>query len=213
MASGFKKSEAPGSTLVPTTQTDFPVYVDLQRLGITTLAEANSVRVYADQAKTTEWAREIVSVNEMHFKVPSISATTVSYIDWDGERSDYAIDATYGAENVWTNNYVAVWHLEEDPTGSSPQMQDSTANANHGTTVGTFSSSDSIVGTIGEGLKFDGSNAVDIPNSSTIHPSPNITVSSYLSFASVSTNTRVISDWHQNSSSDRWIFYLNGGRI
>ena len=213
MAAGFKKAEAPGATLVPTTQTDFPGYVNLARLGITTLAEAQSVRVYADSGKTTEWAREIVSVTEMHFKIPSMSATTIPFVDWDGVRSDYAIDATYGAENVWTNNYVAVWHLEKDPTGTSPQMKDSTANANHGTTVGTFISSDSIVGTIGKGLKFDGSNAVNIPDSPTIHPSPNITVSSYLSFASVASNTRAISDWHQSAYADRWIFYLNGGSI
>ena len=48
------------------TQTNFPAYVNLTRLGITGLAQAQSVRVYSDVGKTTELAREIVSASEMH---------------------------------------------------------------------------------------------------------------------------------------------------
>ena len=47
MASGFKQATVNAAD-VPASQTDFPSYVDLSRLGITTLAEAQSVRVYAD---------------------------------------------------------------------------------------------------------------------------------------------------------------------
>ena len=44
MAAGFKTATVNASD-VPSTQTNFPSYVDLSRLGITTLAEAESVRV------------------------------------------------------------------------------------------------------------------------------------------------------------------------
>ena len=118
MASGFKTATVNASD-VPATQTDFPSYVDLSRLGITTLAEAQSVRVYADSAKTTEWAREIVSATEMHVKVPSLTSTTDIYVDWDGVSADYAVTDTYGRNAVWSG-YRAVYHLDglTDSTGN-----------------------------------------------------------------------------------------------
>lgn len=117
MAAGFKTATV-ASGDVPATQTDFPSYVDLSRLGITTLAEAQSVRVYADSGKTTEWAREIVSATEMHVKVPSLTSTTSIYVDWDGSSADYAATDTYGRNAVWSG-YRAVYHLEDttDATG------------------------------------------------------------------------------------------------
>jgi hypothetical protein len=31
----------------------------------------------------------------------------------------------------WDSNYVGVWHFKEDPSGTAPQMKDSTSNGNH----------------------------------------------------------------------------------
>lgn len=110
MAAGFKTATINAAS-VPSTQTDFPAFVDLSRLGITTLAEAQSVRVYADSGKTTQWAREIVSATEMHVKVPSLTSTVAIYVDWDGVSADYAVTDTYGRNAVWTG-YRAVYHYE-----------------------------------------------------------------------------------------------------
>ncbi len=117
MAAGFKTATVNASS-VAATQTNFPSYVDLSRLGITTTAEANSVRVYADSGKTTEWAREIVSVSEMHVKIPSLTTTTSIYVDWDGSRADYAASDTYGRNAVWSD-YKFVFHLESDGLDST----------------------------------------------------------------------------------------------
>jgi len=110
MSTGFKTATV-ASADVPATQTNFPVYIDLSRLGITTQAEADSVRVYADSSKTTEWAREIVSATEMHVKVPSLTSTTSIYVYWDGTSADYAVTDTYGRNAVWSD-YAAVWHMQ-----------------------------------------------------------------------------------------------------
>jgi hypothetical protein len=122
MASGFKKATVKSSR-VPSTQSNFPVYIDLKRLNggtSMTTAEANSIRVYANESKTTEWAREIVSVDEMHVKVPSMTSTTDIYVDWDGSRSDYGVTDTYGRNAVWSD-YEAVLHLNDanSSTGSN----------------------------------------------------------------------------------------------
>lgn len=122
----FKKATVTAAK-VPATQTNFPSYVDLSRLGITTLAEAQSVRVYADEAKTTEWAREIVSATEMHVKVPSLTSTVTMYVDWDGARADYAVTATYGRNAVWSD-YWGVWHMN-GANASADKKLDSTGNS------------------------------------------------------------------------------------
>lgn len=146
MAAGFKYATVAAAD-VPSTQTNFPVYVDLSRIGITTLAEAQSVRVYADSGKTTEWAREIVSAAQMHVKVPSLTSTTSIYVDWDGIRADYAVTDTYGRNAVWTG-YRAVYHLDNltlDSTGNSYTL----TNTNSVTAV---------AGQIGDNADFGNSN-------------------------------------------------------
>lgn len=147
MAAGFKQATVNASR-VPSTQSNFPVYVDLSRLGITTLAEAQSVRVYADSGKTTEWAREIVSATEMHVKVPSMTSTTSIYVDYDGVRADYAATDTYGRNAVWSD-YVAVFHLEDT---SSPLI-----NSTGGDTLtSTGSPTYSATGKIEDGISTPG---------------------------------------------------------
>ena len=131
----FKKATVDAAS-VPSTQSNFPTYIDLSRLGITTLAEAQSVRVYADEAKTTEWAREIVSVTEMHVKVPSLTSTIDIYIDADGIRADYAAGATYGRNAVWSSGYVGVWHLESLTAESTATGATLTNNNSVATTTG-----------------------------------------------------------------------------
>ncbi len=176
MAAGFKQATVNASD-VGATLTDYPAYVDLSRLGITTQAEADSVRVYAESSKTTEWAREIVSATEMHVKVPSLTSTVKIFVDWDGVSADYGVTATYGRNNVWTG-YTSVYHLQEDPSGSAPQMIDSTGNYD-GTSSGSMTSGDSVAGKLnGNALDFDGSN--DAITMATHVPSTAITFSSWV---------------------------------
>jgi hypothetical protein len=104
-------SDVSGSNL-----SDFPLYVDLTAIKTFTQAEADSIRVYTDAALTTELPREIVSTEAMHIKSSSLNGGDEYWVDFDGVRSDYASDATYGAQNVWTNGYEAVYHFQEDPT-------------------------------------------------------------------------------------------------
>ena len=59
---------------------------------------------------------------------------------------------------VWDANTVSRWSLSENPAGTAPQMRDSTANNNHGTTEGAMTSGQSVEGSVGRALNFDGSN-------------------------------------------------------
>ncbi|MFX0054392.1 MAG: DUF2341 domain-containing protein [Candidatus Hermodarchaeota archaeon] len=63
--------------------------------------------------------------------------------------------------SVWSNSYGAVWHMNDDPTGT---IYDSTSNDNDGTSSGGMSSGDQIAGQIDGSLDFDGSNdGVSLP--------------------------------------------------
>lgn len=148
MSTGFKKATVAAAS-VPATQTNFPAYVDLSRLGITTLAEAQSVRCYADESKVTELAREIVSVTEMHVKIPSLTSTFVLYVEYDGVSSDYAVTDTYGRNAVWSD-YAFVWHM----ISSSGAETDVTGNGVSGTYFGNLP--DPVAGKLGNGQDFDG---------------------------------------------------------
>jgi hypothetical protein len=121
----FKKVPINGSK-VPSTQSNFPVYIKPSALtgwGSITLAEAQSSRWYTDESKTTEVAREIVSADEIHVKVPSLTTTTELFVDYDGVRADYAVGDTYGRNAVWSG-YQGVYHHQET-TGN---LLDSTSN-------------------------------------------------------------------------------------
>ena len=98
---------------VPATQTDFPFYVDLGRVGATalTLADAQSSRWYTDTDLVTQMAREIVSLTEGHGKYASLTSTSKIAIDYDGIRADYAVGDTFGRNNVWSA-YRGIYHLD-----------------------------------------------------------------------------------------------------
>ena len=106
---------------IPSSQTDFPFYVDLGRVGATalTLAEAQSSRWYTDTDLVTEMAREIVSLTEGHGKYASLTSTSKIAIDYDGIRADYGVGATFGRNNVWSASR-ARYHLNDttDSTGN-----------------------------------------------------------------------------------------------
>ena len=75
----------------------------------------------------------------------------------------YSNPAMANQENsmeVWRNQYQSVWHLGDNPSGglSPPQITDSSYNSNDGTTYGSMTQSDRVIGHIGNAIDFDGSN-------------------------------------------------------
>ncbi|MHA1913417.1 MAG: DUF2341 domain-containing protein [Promethearchaeota archaeon] len=82
--------------------------------------------------------------------------------------------------DVWNSDYAGVWHLNEDPSGIPPQIDDSTIPASDGISYGTMTSSDQVSGMIGEALDFDGSNDyIEIGNPSEMQITGAITVQTW----------------------------------
>ncbi|MGH9459775.1 MAG: DUF2341 domain-containing protein, partial [Vicinamibacteria bacterium] len=88
-------------------------------------------------------------------RVPTLSntANTTIYIYYGhtGISSDLSIPTA-----VWDSNFLAVWHLKEDPSGTAPQMRNSKSASFHGTSFGTMVSGNQVAGKIDGSLDFDG---------------------------------------------------------
>ena len=90
------------------------------------------------------------------------------------------------ATSVWDSNYVGTWHLKEDPSGTAPQMQDSTTNNYDGTSSGSMTSTDQVSGQINGSLDFDG-------------------VDDYVDVGDIST-----ADW-TNLTAEAWVYWKANG--
>lgn len=62
----------------------------------------------------------------------------------------------WNSSEVWSNQYTAVWHMNDDPSATAPQITDATSFMNHGTTGGTMAENDLVEGKISGGIDFDG---------------------------------------------------------
>ncbi len=125
-------------TKASSTLTDFPVYLNLNNFNSNFFSHIRSdggdVRI-TESDGVTEIPREVVSVNttsstgEVYFKASSISSATdtIFYIYYgNASATEPVASSTYGAQNVWTNGYVGVWHLQ------STSWLDSTSNSYNG---------------------------------------------------------------------------------
>ena len=175
------------NTKVSGTQTDFPVYVDLGDVASAhgfwegVQADGDDIRV-TDSSGDDLVPVELVAINtgsetgELHFKATvSGGADTDFYIYYgNGTVAGLASSATYGSENVWSNNYGAVWHLEES---SAENVKDSTSNdVDEGT---PSSSATDIAGKMGRAFDFNNStNSIFFDtNVSAISPTAQVSMS------------------------------------
>ena len=153
------------ATQVDADLTDFPVYVDLSELPAdfhtNVKAAGADIRVTTSDG-TTEVPREVVfydaasDTGELHFKGTVSSSTDTDFYIYYGNSSasDYATNATYGAENVWKSTYKGVWHLNE----ASGTVYDSTSNSVDSTSETTTNRA--VDGAIGKGVDVSGTSDV-----------------------------------------------------
>jgi surface protein len=145
-------------------------------------------------------------------KFGGVSSTDVNYVDANGKvGGGFGVDK-YGKITQFNYDIITaglVMHLDAGNTSSYPgsgtTWKDLSGNGNNGTLV-------SGVGYNGDNkgsLVFDGINDyVDLGGSLSLKPVNSITVSIWIMFNSLTSNTRAVSDWHQSIIADRWIFYI-----
>ncbi|MCK4614481.1 MAG: DUF2341 domain-containing protein, partial [Thermoplasmata archaeon] len=158
----YRKKITIDHTNVDSTLTDFPVLVKIDSTSDLDFSKVEGssgqdIRFTSTGTPPSEYKYEIErwdnsnNLAEIWVKIPSVSSGTDTefYMYYGNSGASDGQDAA----NVWDTNYVAVWHLGEDPTGT---IYDSTSNNNDGTTYGSMTSSDLIDTKIGKGLDLDG---------------------------------------------------------
>ena len=159
----YRKPLSIGAGNISSNLTSFPVLVSLTSdtdLADDAQADFDDILFTAADG-TTKLSHEIEKYNETTgelvawVKVPTVSSSvdTIVYMYYGNGSAGDQRDAV----NVWDANYKAVWHLKEDPSGTSPQMKDSTSGLSHGASSGTMTSGDQVAGQIDGSLDFDGS--------------------------------------------------------
>ncbi|HTA45567.1 MAG TPA: choice-of-anchor D domain-containing protein [Bryobacteraceae bacterium] len=93
--------------------------------------------------------------------VPNLGNGTVIYA-WYGQPSVATLHTTPSA--TWNGNFMAVYHLKENPAGSAPQLNDSTVNANQATMNGAVQSTQQQPGEISGSVNFEGNTWASIAN-------------------------------------------------
>ncbi len=140
---------------------DFPVLVklDSSRVDYSQVQDQGQDLRFIDADGETVLSHEIETWNEtgtsfVWVRVPRIDGGSESDHIW----MYYGNTAASGIEDatgVWSSDHVAVWHLNQTPTGSASDIGDSTAGAHHGTSQGGMGSSNQVSAAIDGGLDFD----------------------------------------------------------
>ena len=210
----YRKKITIDNTKVDASLANFPVYVNLADLGsdfFTNVADANGGDIRVTEANgITELPRQIVAINtgaetgELYFKATSLSNTqdTDFYIYYGNAGATEPLPSDpNGSENVWTNGYVGVWHLEEDQagTGNLALYQDSTSSNNDG--------DDQILATgqggqLGAGQDFDGVNDYIQTTSSQLQTENNFTLSTWFNADATDMAHHIL--WQGQSTANGW---------
>lgn len=177
--------------------TDFPVliygtYTYLKTTGNggnVTSSSGYDIAFYSDSGLTTQLKHETVSWNgstgavEYWVKVPTLSSSsdTVIYIAYgdSGVTTDQS-DPT----NTWSSSFVAVYHMGNDPSGSAPQLIDSTGNSIDMTSSGSMTSGDVVAGGVTtSAIDFDGTDDLFYSSDHAALDVTNVTLSAWVNMS------------------------------
>jgi hypothetical protein len=139
--------------------TDFPVLISITDASLQTKAQMNGDDIlFMDGIGIAQQLNhEIETYDSSSGKLvawvnlPSLTSTTdkIFYMYYGNPESN----SQQNQEATWNSNYLAVWHLNNNPTGL---ILDSSTNKNNGDPQGGMTASDLVDGKTGLCLDFDG---------------------------------------------------------
>lgn len=140
---------------------DFPVWIKLNssRITYSALQAAGQDLRFVDQGHLAQLKYEIEVWNpsgesSIWVKIPLVDSDSNCdhcYMYYDNP----AVADAQTPATVWSNGYEAVWHMNQDPSGTPPQILDSLSTFDL-TTSGTMTTGDLIDGEVGKALDMDG---------------------------------------------------------
>jgi hypothetical protein len=203
--------------------TNFPVYVKVSASSGISAADvssifdelgANSLKIAVTEADgITQCYVEVVSWSavsefaELHVKVAA--PTSYIYLYYDNTHADNSsyvgVVGSTPAKAVWDANYVAVYHMNDNPDTS--HIADSTGNANNGTKKGANEPVEAT-GLVGKTQSFDGNNDyIDCGTSSTLDITGSFTMETWINISSLASSRMIYCKGLGNT--DGWYVRVN----
>ncbi|MFW9956422.1 MAG: hypothetical protein ACFFCT_00005, partial [Candidatus Odinarchaeota archaeon] len=198
-----------------TALTNFPVLIDIldTDLHTKTQSDGDDIVFYAGGKIVPH---EIELFEQTYLPDPT-KAHLVAWVKVNLTATNTVISMYYGnpvigsqqqPEEVWTESFSAVWHLNEDATagGTSTIFHDSTA----GNYDGIQNGNEDDTGKMGVGQRFDGSNdQIVISSTESLNPSGDVELSGWFkldtTFDSASTTTRLLFEKYLDGNNDMHI--------
>jgi hypothetical protein len=157
---GYRKKITINKSQVAGELQNFPVLVSITDTNLITGAQTDGDDLVFTDSTGKKLSHEIESYTSgtgalvAWVKLPNLTKAkdTEIYLYYGNATATSQQDKT----NVWDGNFKMVQHMNQDPSGTAPQMTDSTSNANNGTSGGTMTSGDLVDAKVGKGLDFDG---------------------------------------------------------
>jgi len=174
-----------GTASSPTTLSSYPMLFSVTDTSLRTIANGGRVRnanahdVIFRAVDTTTCGGPVACT--MAHEIESYNATTGQLIAWVNiptlrartNTSNTVIRIMFGnmaiststqqVTSTWNSNFRGVWHLNQSPSGTAPQMTDATGNGNNGTS----NSLTSVTGQMSSGVSTNGTSSYMSFNSGT----------------------------------------------
>lgn len=142
--------------------TDFPFLIDIYDSSLHDYAQQNGNDILFADIHGMKLSHEIELFNQTY---NSSHAHLVAWVKTDLSHAEDEIIYIYynnsgassqqNAADVWSSNYLAVWHLAESPDGTADGIKDSSGNSRHLTSSG-MSSGNLVDGRAGKAHDFEG---------------------------------------------------------
>ncbi|MDQ1284584.1 MAG: hypothetical protein QG620_932 [Patescibacteria group bacterium] len=144
---------------------NFPMLVSLTDTDLSAAAQSSGNDIVFTDSLGTKLSHEIESYTSATgvlvawVKIPNL--TDSHDMDLYMYYGNSTAQSQQQPTDVWDENFKMVQHMNQDPSGTAPQMLDSSENNNDGTSGGTMLTEDLVDAKIGKGLDFDGGGAAD----------------------------------------------------
>jgi hypothetical protein len=137
-------------------------------------------------------------------KIPNLSSVTDTVIYMYYGNS--GVTSQQNKTAVWDSNTKMVQHMSQDPSGTAPQMLDSTQYGNNGTSAGTMTSGDLVTGQIDGATDFDGANdTIDMGNGSSLNITNALTIDFWIKPSAEPNDwTRVLTKFTDSAPTQGW---------
>ena len=205
VSDGYQRDITIDHTRVNEDLTDFPILVRLTADNFNfsqCRPDGFDLRFYNSGGDPLSYQRERHDFDakkaEYWVKVPAISASQNTVITM--EYGLLAADDGADPANVWDDNLISLWHLDESASGTADDYADS-KGGNDGQATGSFASG--AEGRAGLAQEFDGEGAISVPYDATLDAGEFVTVSGWIkpqTLAGASLSESSAAHWNDNYS-------------